>query len=339
MIPLCAGSVTNPGNGTIVVNSDGTITYTPNPDFEGVDNFTYKACDDNGNESDPIPVTINVNAKPIGNPDIGNTNPNTPVTVPVLDNDSDPNNDPLTVCAGSVTNPGNGTIVVNSDGTITYTPNPDFEGVDTFTYKACDDNGNESDPIPVTINVNKLQAIVTTIKKDKQGDQSLNSVVAYQVDTFNPNTVALSQVVTTINLDGSKLVLDTSSVKEGVLSNISFLDILTGNIVTLAQTPNTTITILSPTTIQVTYTNMNAGETRSITFLTTTKALGEALVTTDAVITGTDITSRAQVIVPIKELLPAILVRTGSAINYGIGLSVVVALIIPLLVWMKKRSK
>jgi gliding motility-associated-like protein len=52
--------VTPPANGTIVFNTDGTYTYTPNESFAGTDSFTYELCDANG-DCDQAQVTITIN--------------------------------------------------------------------------------------------------------------------------------------------------------------------------------------------------------------------------------------------------------------------------------------
>jgi hypothetical protein len=81
-----------------------------------------------------------------------------PVTVPVLANDSDLDGDTLTVV--EVTTPANGTAVINTDGTITYTPNAGFTGTDTFTYTVTD--GTDTATASITINVGALPALVRT---------------------------------------------------------------------------------------------------------------------------------------------------------------------------------
>ncbi|MCX7561934.1 Ig-like domain-containing protein, partial [Sulfitobacter sp. F26204] len=61
------------------------------------------------------------------------------VTIDVLGNDTDPNGDPLTVTEATAPN---GTVTINPDGTLDYTPNPDFNGEDTITYTVEDPDGN-----------------------------------------------------------------------------------------------------------------------------------------------------------------------------------------------------
>jgi VCBS repeat-containing protein len=150
--PLSVSLVSGPANGRATVNPDGTITYTPNPDFCGTDSFTYKACDPAG-ACDTATVTIHVtcvNDAPVANDDEATVPEDSSVTIPVLGNDYDVDGDPLSVSI--VSGPANGRATVNPDGTITYTPNPDFCGTDSFTYKACDPAG-ACDTATVTIHV------------------------------------------------------------------------------------------------------------------------------------------------------------------------------------------
>ena len=79
------------------------------------------------------------NRPPVAEPDRVTIPPNVAVRLRVLDNDSDPDGDPLTITA--VTPPAHGTATLNPDGTITYTPAPNFEGTDTFQYTVSDGRG------------------------------------------------------------------------------------------------------------------------------------------------------------------------------------------------------
>jgi hypothetical protein len=148
-------SWTDPANGTITVDPvTGAVTYTPDAGFSGNDSFTYIVCDD-GTPSECVQALVEidvlpVNDVPVAAPDAAATDEDTPVTIPVLANDSDPDGDPLTVAI--VTPPANGSVTVHGDGTITYTPNPNFNGTDTFEYEACDPSGACSTaPVIVTV--------------------------------------------------------------------------------------------------------------------------------------------------------------------------------------------
>ncbi|MFK7922043.1 MAG: cadherin-like domain-containing protein, partial [Bacteroidia bacterium] len=146
--PLTASAtpITPPANGSVVINPDGSYTYTPDPAFEGEDSFVYEVCDPFGNcdqatvSVEVIPVPDPGNDEPIANNDATETPTDTPVNIPVLSNDFDPDGDPLSNPT-IVTPPTNGSVVVNPDGTLTYTPNPGFEGEEVLSYQSCDPNG------------------------------------------------------------------------------------------------------------------------------------------------------------------------------------------------------
>jgi Ca2+-binding RTX toxin-like protein len=145
------GTPTSP-NGTVAVNPDGTLTFTPTPDFTGTTTITYEVSDGNGG-TDTAVVNVTVTPAsdaPVANPDTAETDEDTPVVIPVLANDTDPDGQSLTVTGGTAPN---GTVTVNPDGTISYTPNPNFNGEDTITYTVTDPDGNEAtSTVTVTVN-------------------------------------------------------------------------------------------------------------------------------------------------------------------------------------------
>jgi len=154
---LVVERVTQPANGK-VVNSVNGVIYTPAPGFVGVDIFTYTASDGRGGSSNPAQVTVTVresdagrNQPPQANDDRAVTNPERPVTISVLANDTDPDGDPLRV--SGVSQPTNGT-VVNRVSNVTYTPNPGFRGTDSFSYTASDGRGG-TDVANVTVTVKR----------------------------------------------------------------------------------------------------------------------------------------------------------------------------------------
>lgn len=93
------------------------------------------------------------NCPPVAVDDTANTNANTPVIIPVLGNDSDPDGNPLTIV--SSTPPSNGSVNVNGDGTITYTPANGFVGNTSFVYTISDNAnpvGIQTATVHVTVN-------------------------------------------------------------------------------------------------------------------------------------------------------------------------------------------
>ncbi|RKS42742.1 gliding motility-associated-like protein, partial [Gillisia mitskevichiae] len=113
---------------------------------------THVATDASGNTS-VCSFTVFVKGSPIAVDDTASTNEDTSVVIPVLNNDSDPEGDPLTII--NTTTPSNGIVVINEDGTITYTPNSDYNGEDSFEYTISDGNGG-TDTAIVIITVNPV---------------------------------------------------------------------------------------------------------------------------------------------------------------------------------------
>jgi large repetitive protein len=156
--PLTATLVTDVTNGTLVLDPDGSFTYTPGAGYVGSDSFTYEVSDD-VNAVDTATVTIevldpDVNAPPVAVDDTYDTRPGTPLDIDpatgVLTNDTDPDGDTITVIAFSI--PANGTAAMFADGSFTYTPDAGFTGTDTFIYTISDGFG-ATDQATVTIEV------------------------------------------------------------------------------------------------------------------------------------------------------------------------------------------
>jgi VCBS repeat-containing protein len=150
--PLQAVLATGPAHGTLAVNLDGSLIYTPDADFNGVDSFTYMASD-GLLESNLATVTVTVrpvNDAPVAAPDAYEVQQNTGLSMPVLANDSDVDGDMLraVVLEGA----SHGVLEYNPDGSLMYSPADDYTGADSFTYRAFDGQAY-SDPVTVTLNV------------------------------------------------------------------------------------------------------------------------------------------------------------------------------------------
>jgi VCBS repeat-containing protein len=149
---LTVSSVTDGAHGTVTINDDGTVTYTPEADFSGSDSFTYTISDgQGGTDTATVTVTVDaVNQAPVAEADSLSTGEDTAVTYKVLGNDTDVDGDDLTVTSAS--DGANGTVTINGDGTVTYTPNSDFNGSDSFTYTVSDGNGGtDTATVKVTV--------------------------------------------------------------------------------------------------------------------------------------------------------------------------------------------
>lgn len=142
--------------GNVVVNPNGSVVFTPKPNFSGTTSFTYRVRDEEGLFSTPVTVTINmapVNDAPIALPDTFAVRKGQTLNVVapgVLANDSDVDGDPIT--AQLRTGVTNGTLTFRSNGSLTYIA-PQTTGVATFTYRVRDTSGLVSPDVTVTINV------------------------------------------------------------------------------------------------------------------------------------------------------------------------------------------
>jgi VCBS repeat-containing protein len=148
---LTITETSQPENGTAQLEADGTVTYTPDADYNGTDSFNYTVSDGLSSSSAVVTITVAaVNDTPVAQDDYADTTGGTSVTIDVLANDSDVDGDSLIV--KSVSQGNNGTVEIESDTRITYTPAPGFSGTDVFTYTATDDAG-ESATATVTVDI------------------------------------------------------------------------------------------------------------------------------------------------------------------------------------------
>jgi VCBS repeat-containing protein len=199
--PLTAVLVTGPAHGTLAINADGSFTYTPDANYNGPDSFTYAADDGKGGTSNAtVNLTVNpVNDAPVATDDSYTTNEDTPLTIVapgILNNDTDVDGDTLT--ASLVTGPAHGTLAINPDGSFTYTPNKDYNGPDSFTYKA-NDGTVDGNVATVSINVNPVNdapqfaggLVFAGIPEDANSHATLNWIIKDVDDPAGPFTVTV----------------------------------------------------------------------------------------------------------------------------------------------------
>jgi VCBS repeat-containing protein len=202
--------VTSTTHGTLVLNNDGTYTYTPNANFNGTDVFTYKVCDADGDCSTAtVTITVvSVDDAPVAVNDTETVNEDGVLTATVTGNDT-PSGDGGNTWS-VVTTTTHGTLVFNPDGSYTYTPDANYNGPDSFTYKVCDADGDCSTAtVNITvIPVNDIPLAVNDAVSTNE-DVAIHSTVAGN-DTASPDGGNVWSVVTTtthgtlvFNTDGS----------------------------------------------------------------------------------------------------------------------------------------
>jgi VCBS repeat-containing protein len=167
---MTAQLATGPSHGTLTLNSDGSFSYTPAANYNGTDSLTYKASDGKGGEATAtVSITVNaVNDAPVANNDSATVDAGVTVGVDVLANDTDVDNTNAQLSVSSFTQPANGAVTKNADGTLDYTPNAGYNGTDSFTYKASDGTA-ESNEATVTITVNSPDAQCRTLASKTLG--------------------------------------------------------------------------------------------------------------------------------------------------------------------------
>ncbi|SFJ17310.1 CshA-type fibril repeat-containing protein [Phyllobacterium sp. CL33Tsu] len=232
-----------PGVGTMQINTDGSYTFTPAPNYDGpVPPVTYTVSD--GELTDTAILTITItpeNQPPVAGDDTGTTLEDTTLSVPassgLLTNDTDVDGDPLTITEFTVagdptvysagdtaTIAGVGNLTINADGSYTFVPAPNYNGpVPVATYTVSDDSGATdqatltldvtpvNDP-PVTIDDTgttpedtPLSGSVLTNDSDPDAGDTL-TVVGFSVNGntfFAGSTATLPQGTITINADGT----------------------------------------------------------------------------------------------------------------------------------------
>jgi MYXO-CTERM domain-containing protein len=132
---LAASVTTAPANGTATVNSDGTITYAPAPNFNGSDSFDYEVSDGNGGVAS---ATVSVTVAPVNDAPVAASDSVATVedgSVAIVLSASDVDGDTLAFSVGM--GPSNGTLSGTAPN-LTYTPGADFNGADSFTFTVND---------------------------------------------------------------------------------------------------------------------------------------------------------------------------------------------------------
>jgi VCBS repeat-containing protein len=161
--PLTYSIITEPGHGRLT-GTVPNLSYRPERDFNGQDSFTFEV---NDGKVDSAPATVSItvtkgNDSPTANDDSATAQEDVPiVTIDVLKNDTDPDNDKLLVVKASQGH--NGSVTINTNSTITYAPKRNFSGNDTFTYTLSDGKGGtDTATVNVTINaVNDAPSITS----------------------------------------------------------------------------------------------------------------------------------------------------------------------------------
>ncbi|EJG1178916.1 tandem-95 repeat protein, partial [Vibrio parahaemolyticus] len=206
----------SPKNGTVIVNSDGTVTYTPDDNYVGEDTFTYIVTSGGVSEFTTVEVNVTpVNDAPVAKNDISTTQEDTAVTIDVLSNDTDVDGDKLSIQSATVPEAQGKVEIV--DGKLVFTPAENFNGDAEITYTVTD--GELTDEAKVSVTVNPVND-APTIKVDA-------------VESITEDAVSTDTVVATLTVRDTDTPEDQLTVSLENNSNGYF--VLVGNEVKLTQ--------------------------------------------------------------------------------------------------------
>ncbi|MEM7767128.1 MAG: Ig-like domain-containing protein [Pseudomonadota bacterium] len=157
---VVAGDTVDLGDATATLEANGTITVTPDADFSGDVTFAYSVSDGARTSDGTATVTVEpVNDAPVASNDVGSTEEDTSVNINVLDNDTDPENDALSVVAiagtavvaGDSVDVGDAMVTLEANGTLTVTPDENFDGNIVFGYSVSDGEATSDATVAVSV--------------------------------------------------------------------------------------------------------------------------------------------------------------------------------------------
>lgn len=211
-------NVTQTGGGVITLTGTGSINYTPNPNFCGNDTVVYSVSDGINIIYDTLFITVVcINDLPNGGNEWVTTDTNTVLSnIDILANDSDVETNPMTVSTPTfpATTAMGGTVTVNGDGTVNYTPPTGYEGWDTLIYTVCDD----WTPTPACV----TDTLFIMVSTDSDGDGVINTS---DIDSDNDGISNTTENLTATNNgdtdgDGIPDINDLDSDNDGIFDII-----------------------------------------------------------------------------------------------------------------------
>jgi VCBS repeat-containing protein len=210
--------LTQPAEGSVTSNDDGTFTFDPGGDFQDLVedetrdvSFTYKATDQHAADSNVAEVTITVtgvNDVPVATDEVAEAvEDGDPVVIETGTDDIDTDDDPTTLVYTILTQPAEGSVTSNDDGTFTFDPDGDFQDLAegqtrdvSFTYKATDQHAADSNVAEVTITVTGVNdAPVATdevAEAVEDGDPVVIETGTDDIDTDDAPTTLVYTILT-----------------------------------------------------------------------------------------------------------------------------------------------
>ena len=196
----------------------GELVFNTAPDFEdpgdsnsdNVYHVQVAVTDSFGlvGVQDLVVTVTNANERPIAIDDEATTAEDVPVIIDAIFNDNDPDGDELTITG--VGGAGHGSVSINSDGTLEYTPHPDFFGIDTFSYTLSDPDGlTDTGQVVVTV-LSAVQQLSTLDNLSGAVQQLLDDNVL-NAGQANSLLTKLEKIAKSIDDDRTQVALNGST--------------------------------------------------------------------------------------------------------------------------------
>tara|TARA_B110000003_G_C16650194_1_gene533829 strand:- start:111 stop:4964 length:4854 start_codon:yes stop_codon:yes gene_type:complete len=208
-------TVSSNGPGNVAINSDGkSIDYIPETNYNGIEIISYTILENSSQTNGTLTVTVTpINDAPLVTDDLETISQNSGLTnINVIDNDSDVENEILTLL--SVSTSGSGTVSVNSNqNSVDYSTTTDFTGVDLISYIVSDGIDQSEGKIQITVTPSDQNAPIAIqdfhIMDEDSGPTSIN-VIANDVVSNNNSLTLLSVTnpvsgVASVNDDGASV--------------------------------------------------------------------------------------------------------------------------------------
>ena len=254
--------------GTVTFEPLGVL-YTPAPNFSGVDTFRYVITDFHDpalSATGTVTVTIaEVNDAPTAQNDQLSVIGNTPLQIDasqLLGNDSagPSESDQTLSIVGVVSGSSNGTVVLNSDGSVTYTPANGFVGTDTFTYTLTDDGTTQgaddfltaTGTVTLTVGEGNTRPTAFDDTASIVGDSAATTLSLLDNDTTDdPSETLQIQTVGTTSAGGTVTIIDNGGAVSyqpatGFVGTETFTYVVTDG--ELTDTASVTVTVTDPAT-------------------------------------------------------------------------------------------
>jgi hypothetical protein len=304
---------TQPTQGTVVANNDGTVTYTRSGAGTTGDSFQYTIKDQTGATSNVATVTVVVTNAPVANNDTGTVTEAgfTTINVAANDTDSDGTINPNSIVI--VTQPENGLVVANANGSVTYTHSGSETTSDTFTYTIKDNTGATSNVATVTITVTPVNdapvavpdsgnvtsggsTTINVASNDTDADGTINPAsIAITLQPTNGTAVANADGTITYTHNGSATTSDTFQYtindNTGATSNAATVSITVGSAVNPPPDANddaATVDEGAPVTINLAANDTDNGTLDLTSIIITTQPTnGSVVVNGDGTVTYT----------------------------------------------------